>query len=130
MNLQSSLSLADAVAEYVGLITGQRGVRLGVLLARTGLGGRHQIAGGDTGRMLGVSYQRIYQLEQQLDKHRCRTVAPAGVWMPKSREHSAARGPNTTHQLAPRRPRSSLNRNHNGGSRCRESSSGMFVVDD
>jgi hypothetical protein len=75
--------LSDAVAQYVEVISVQHGVRLEVLLARTGLSGRDPISGGDAGRMLGVSYQRIYQLEQQLANHRTRTAPPAGVWMPQ-----------------------------------------------
>jgi hypothetical protein len=54
-----------------------------VLLARTGLNGRDPITGGDASRMLGGSYQRIYQLEQQLSNHRARAGPHAGVWMPQ-----------------------------------------------
>lgn len=63
---QAALSPADAVAEYVELTTGQHGLRLEVLLARTGLNGHDPTTGVEAGRRLGVSYQRIHQLEQQL----------------------------------------------------------------
>jgi hypothetical protein len=80
---REALSLTDAVAEYVKLTTGQHGSRLEVLLARTGLNGRDPIARAEAGRRLGVSYQRIYQLERQLQGHRDRAMSPAGLWMPQ-----------------------------------------------
>lgn len=80
---QANLSLNDAVAEFVELITGQHGLRLDVLLARTGLRGDDPIAGPEAGRRLGVSYQRIYQLEQQLKSHGDRAAPPCGIWMPQ-----------------------------------------------
>jgi hypothetical protein len=80
---QATLSLTDAVAEYVELITGQHGARLEVLLARAGLNGQDPIARAEAGRRLGVSYQRIYQLEQQLQAHRDRAMPPGGIWMPQ-----------------------------------------------
>ena len=80
---QALLGLSDAVAQYIEQISGQHAERLAVLLARTGLNGRDPITGGEAGRMLGVSYQRIYQLERQLSNHRTRTGPPAGVWMPQ-----------------------------------------------
>ena len=70
---------AGAIAQYIEAISGQTGERLEVLLARTGLGGRDPVTAAEAGRMLGVSYQRIYQLEQQLDTHRIRVSSPAGV---------------------------------------------------
>jgi hypothetical protein len=39
IDAQAALSLQDAVAEYVGLVSSQHGERLKVLLARTGLNG-------------------------------------------------------------------------------------------
>ena len=83
IDTQTALGLAEAVAQYVELISGQHRERLRVLLERTGLSGRNPTTGGEAGRMLGVSRRRIYQLEQQLANHRTRTVAPAGVWMPQ-----------------------------------------------
>ena len=83
IDTQAALSLKDAVAEYVELITGQHGVRLEVLLARSGLNGQNPIPRAEAGRHLGVSYQRIYQLEQQLAGHRGRAMPPGGVWMPQ-----------------------------------------------
>ena len=80
---QAVLSLTDAVAEYVELTTGQHGTRLEVLLARTGLNGQDPIPRADAGRRLGVSYQRIYQLEQKLQTHRHRATSPGGIWMPQ-----------------------------------------------
>ena len=90
---QATRSLTEAVAEYVELITGQHGIRPEVLLARTGLNGHDPIARSEAGRRLGVSYQRIYQLEKQLQAHRERSASPAGVWMPRSQEHNTPDGP-------------------------------------
>lgn len=58
-------------------------MRLEVLLARTGLNGWDPVTRVEAARRLDVSYQRIYQLEQQLSKHRTRSAPPAGVWMPQ-----------------------------------------------
>jgi hypothetical protein len=80
---QALLGLGEAVARYVELITGQSCERLEVLLARMGLNGRDPITRVEAAGRLGVSYQRIYQLEQQLSKHRNRAAPPAGVWMPQ-----------------------------------------------
>jgi len=80
---QASLSLAGAVAEYVELITGQHGVRLEVLLARTGLDGHDPITAPVAGERLGVTYQRIHQLVQQLEGHRNRAMSSGGIWMPQ-----------------------------------------------
>jgi hypothetical protein len=80
---QTALGVREAVAQYVEAISGQHGERLEVLLARTGLNGRDPITGAEAGRRLGVSYQRIHQLEQQLEAHRTRCAAPAGIWMPQ-----------------------------------------------
>jgi hypothetical protein len=55
-----------------------------VLLARTGLRGHDSITRSEAAKQLVVSSQRIYQLEQQLTKHRNRTAPPAGVWMPQA----------------------------------------------
>ena len=60
IDTQAALSLTDAVAEYVELITGQHKVRLEVLLTRTGLCRQEPIPRAEAGRRLGVSYQRIY----------------------------------------------------------------------
>jgi hypothetical protein len=81
---QAALGLSDAVAQYVEAISGQHGQRVEVLLARTGLNGQDPITRVEAGRMLGVSYQRIHQLERQLSKHRTRAGSPAGVWMPQA----------------------------------------------
>ena len=83
IDAQAAVSLDDAVAQYVELITGQHGIRLEVLLARTGLGGHEPIAAPVAGQRLGVTYQRIHQLVQQFERHRNRAAAPAGVWMPQ-----------------------------------------------
>ena len=80
---QAALSVRDAVAEYVEAISGQHGVRLEALLARTGLNGRDPIYGTTVARMLGVSPARIYQIQDQLERHRVRARPPAGVWMPQ-----------------------------------------------
>ena len=76
---QAALSLPEAVAGYVSAISGQRGQRLNVLLARTGLNGRDPISGPRAARMLGVSPARIYQIQDALDRHRLRARPPAGV---------------------------------------------------
>jgi hypothetical protein len=83
---QAVLGLGDAVAQYVEAISGQAGERLAVLLARMGLSGRDPISRVEAAGRLGVSYQRIHQLEQQLEKHRNRAGSPAGVWMPQVTE--------------------------------------------
>jgi hypothetical protein len=83
IDTQAAASLDDAVAQYVELITGQHDERLDVLMARTGLGGHDPITAPVAGQRLGVTYQRIHQLVQQLEGHRNRTAAPAGVWMPQ-----------------------------------------------
>jgi hypothetical protein len=80
---QAVMRLDHAIAEYVSLITGQHDERLDVLLARTGLSGDDPITGAEAGRRLGVSYQRIYQLEKQLQGHRNRAMPPGGIWMPQ-----------------------------------------------
>jgi hypothetical protein len=80
---QAVLGLSDAVAQYVQQISGQTCERLVVLLARTGLNGRDPITRVEAAGRLGVSYQRIYQLELKLSKHHTRTAPPAGVWMPQ-----------------------------------------------
>jgi hypothetical protein len=80
---QATLNLTDVVAEYVELITGQHGVGLEVLLDRTGLNRDDPSTRTEAGRRLGVSYQRIYQLEQQLQGHRDRAVSPGEVWRPQ-----------------------------------------------
>ena len=80
---QPALVLSAAVAQYVEAISGQSGERLEVLLARSGLNGRDPITAAEAGRILCVSCQRIYQLEQQLANHRIRAGSPAGVWMPQ-----------------------------------------------
>lgn len=83
VDAQAALSLSEAVSAYVEVISGQHGQRLDVLLARTGLNGRDPITGIEAGRRLGVSYQRIYQLEQQLRKSRDKARSPGGIWMPQ-----------------------------------------------
>lgn len=83
VDAQAVLSLSEAVSQYVEVISGQHGRRLDVLLARTGLNGRDPITGIEAGRRLGVSYQRIHQLEQQLLRSRDRASPAAGVWMPQ-----------------------------------------------
>ncbi len=83
---QAALSLPDAVGDYVEAISGQHGRRLEVLLARTGLDGSDPITGVEAARRIGVSNQRISQLVDQLQRHRERTRAPAGVWMPQVAE--------------------------------------------
>lgn len=57
-----------------------------MLLARTGLDGVGPITRTEAATRLGVSYQRIYQLERQLLKHRARAGPSAGVWMPQLTE--------------------------------------------
>jgi hypothetical protein len=86
VTVQAVLTLTDAVAEYVELITGQHSERLAVLLARTGLDGHDPISGPEAGERLGVTYQRIAQLEEQLANHRNRTATPGGIWMPQVAE--------------------------------------------
>jgi len=80
---QATLSLGDAVAQYVELISGQHGDRLDVLLARTALNGSDRITGSAAGERLGVSFQRVFQLERQLEAARDRAASPAGIWMPQ-----------------------------------------------
>lgn len=81
MDAQAALALHEAISQYVEVISGQQGDRLEVLLARTGLNGRDPITGAEAGRRLGVSCQRIYQIEQQLHQNRDRACPPAGIWM-------------------------------------------------
>lgn len=80
---QAALDVPEAVTEYVEAISGQHGIRLEALLARTGLNGRDPIYGTTAARMLDVSPARIYQIQDQLERHRVRTRPPAGVWMPQ-----------------------------------------------
>ena len=80
---QSALSLSEAIAQYVEAISGQRGRRLEVLLARTGLNGRDPITGPTASQMLGVSPARMYQIQNTLERHRLRAQPPRGVWMPQ-----------------------------------------------
>jgi hypothetical protein len=79
---QARLSLADAVSQYVEAVSGQRGQRLDVLLAVTGLNGHDPIIGPEATRRLNVSSQRIYQIVEQL-RHRMKKARPAkGAWLP------------------------------------------------
>jgi len=55
VDAQTRLSLLDAISQYVEAISGQHGVRLEALLARTGLNGRDPISGAEAARRLGVS---------------------------------------------------------------------------
>ena len=80
---QAALNLLDAVAQYVEVISGQRGRRLQVLLARTGLNGRDPIFGTTAARMLGVTPARMYQIQDALERHRMRACSPDAVWMPQ-----------------------------------------------
>ena len=75
--------LLVAVAQYVEAISGQTGERLTVLLARRGLNGQNPTTGGEAARRLGVSCQRVYQLERQLSNHLTRAAPPAWGWMPQ-----------------------------------------------
>jgi len=86
IDAQAALDLRDAVRQYVEAISEQSGNRLAALLARTGLHGRDSITLTDAGCRLGVSYQRIHQLERQLRRNRGRAQPPAGIWMPQIAE--------------------------------------------
>ena len=83
VDAQAALSLPDAVSGYVEAISGQRGERLEVLLARTGLDGHDPITGREAARHLDRSQARIQQIRDQLLRHRDRCRPPAGVWMPQ-----------------------------------------------
>jgi len=77
------LPLAAAVAGYVEAISGQHGIRLEVLLARTGLGGGEPILLREAAASLGVSGERIRQIVGQLYRHLGRARPPAGIWLPQ-----------------------------------------------
>jgi hypothetical protein len=83
VDVQARLSLLDAVADYVEVISGQHGKRRDALLARTALNGRDPITGAEAARRLGVSHQRMYQIVQQLYRARDRACPPAWTWMPQ-----------------------------------------------
>lgn len=80
---QAARSLRDAVTEYVEDISGQHGIRLEALLARTGLNGRDPIHGTIAARMIGVTPARLYQIGDQLERCRTKARSPAGVWIPQ-----------------------------------------------
>jgi len=86
IDAQATLTLADAVAEYVEAISGQHGDRLDALLARTGLNGQDPMTGAEMARRLGVSDQRASQIVQRLWYHRDRCRPPHGIWMPQVEE--------------------------------------------
>lgn len=83
IDVQASLSLLDAVSQYVEAISGQHGERLDALLAQTGLNGRDPITGAEAARQLGVSQQRIHQIRQQLCRNRDRANPLTGIWIPQ-----------------------------------------------
>jgi hypothetical protein len=77
------LSLPEAVSEYVELVSGQRGQRLDVLLAVTGLNGLDPITSADGARLLMVSRQRIEQIVQQMHRRVDRARPREGAWLPQ-----------------------------------------------
>ena len=79
----ASLPLTEAVASYIEAISSQHGIRLEVLLAYTGLGGRDPMSGREAAEILGVSSQRVQQISAQLQRNRDRARPPAGIWMPQ-----------------------------------------------
>ena len=83
VEIQTTSSLRTAISRYVEAVSAQQGDRLEVLLARTGLNGQDPTMGVEAGRRLGVSCQRIYQMERQLHRKRDRARPPAGVWLPQ-----------------------------------------------
>ena len=60
---QAALSLPERSPSMWKAISGQHGIRLEALLARTGLNGRDPIYGTTAARMLGVSPARIDQIQ-------------------------------------------------------------------
>lgn len=80
---QAALSLPEAVAKYIEVISGQHGQRIGVLLAVTGLNGRDPITRTEAARELGVSRARIYQIDQQMSRRLVRARPPNGPWLPQ-----------------------------------------------
>jgi hypothetical protein len=80
---QAALSLPEAVSEYIEVVSGQHGQRLGVLLAVTGLNGLDPIPSSDGGRLLGVSRQRIEQIVQQMHRRVERARPRNGAWLPQ-----------------------------------------------
>ena len=80
---QSGLSLADAVSQYVEVVSGQHGQRLDVLLAVTGLNGQDPIIGPEAARRLNVSSQRIYQIVDQLHRRMNKARPAKGAWLPQ-----------------------------------------------
>jgi len=91
---QAALTLREAVAQYVEAISGQQGLRLEVLLARTGLNGQDPITGAEAAQRLGVSDQRASQIVQRLWYHRDRCRPPDGIWMPQVAKAERSGRPN------------------------------------
>jgi hypothetical protein len=83
MTQLAAMPIGEVVAGYVEAISSQHGVRLDVLLARTGLNGWDPISGREAAETLGVSYQRVQQICAQLRRNRDRARPPAGIWMPQ-----------------------------------------------
>ena len=77
VEVQATSSLRSAISRYMEAVSAQRSDRLEVLLARTGLDGQDPMTGFEAGRRLGVSCQRIYQIERQLHRRR---PGPAPGW--------------------------------------------------
>jgi hypothetical protein len=77
VDAQATLSLLDAVSQYVEAISGQHGDRLEALVARIGLNGHYPINGTEAARRLGVSHQRFCQIVQHLHRARGRACPPA-----------------------------------------------------
>jgi hypothetical protein len=78
---QAALTLSDAVAQYVGALTGRRGDRLQLFLARLRLDGRDGMEALQVARQLGVTRRAVYRGERALVGHIARARPPAGAWM-------------------------------------------------
>lgn len=80
---QAARSLPDAVSEYVEAISEQRGERLDMLLAVTGLNGQDPINDREGSRRIGRSRVRVGQLRRRLFVLRDQAQPPAEIWMPQ-----------------------------------------------
>jgi hypothetical protein len=80
---QATLTLPDAVSEYVEAISGQHGERLDMLLAVTGLNGQDPISALEGSRRIRRSRVRGGQLRRRLFVLRGQARPPAGIWMPQ-----------------------------------------------
>lgn len=83
MTAQAGLTLPDAVAQYVGALTGRRGDRPHLFLARLRLDGQDGMGALEVARQLGVTRRAVYNWERALVPHIAKARPPAGTWMPQ-----------------------------------------------